>query len=113
MFVRSVTFIIVGLLAAVNLTLAVNDSTVYLDWTASFSLDITGVSHDTSYCVDVTNAASSLILYSQCGITMTEFTYPLPPDRICSIILFTVTPVNLAGNGVRNTVSYIEDTDCK
>ena len=97
-----------GSLSAVNsLVLGPDSSNIHLTWEAPFTLDIKGVSPDIEgYCVDVTEASSSCTLLSECGITSTEFSYPIPPESYCSQILLTVTPVNRVGNGSRATVSY-------
>ena len=79
---------------------------IFLNWTAPFSLDITVTAMDITYCVDVVNSTSSATLHSQCGITETQFTYPLPPINECDAYTFTVTPVNLVGNGTGNSVQY-------
>ena len=101
-----------GLLSVVgSLNITTVDSTLTLTWTVPFSLDITNVKLDISYCmyicVDVVNSTSSSTLHSECGITETQFSYPIPPDSDCHVYTFTVTPVNIVGNGSRDTVSYI------
>ena len=80
-----------------------SDSTLSLTWEPPFTLDITGEDPDITYCVDVVD------LLSQCGITESEFTYPLL-DAICqgySILNFTITPVNVVSEGAPSSVSYI------
>ena len=69
---------------------------IFLNWTAPFTLLGTP-----TYCVDVVNSINMEALDSECGINMTEFTYPF----ICEEISFTVTPVNMAGNGTVRTIS--------
>ncbi len=101
LFVPTIT----GLLSAVG-SLNVgseNESTVSLRWTAPFTLDISFREDDITYCVDVVSSTS---LHSECGINVTEFTYPLPPRSWCDEYNFTVTPVNLVGNGTRESVDY-------
>ena len=103
-----------GLLSAVDsLSLTVQNSTISLTWTAPFTLDITGVDPDITYCVGVVNPTSSSILHSQCGITETEYEYPIPPDSACHDHMVTVTPVNPAGNGTSSTLTYSQTTECK
>ena len=46
----------------------------------------------------VVNSTSST-LHSECGITETEYECPIPPDSACHMYMFTVTPVNVVGNG--------------
>ena len=88
-----------------SLSLTAMDRAISLNWTAPFSLDITDVKPDIEYCVDVSDSTSSLTLSSLCGITVTEFSYPLPPDRGCHDYVFTVTPVNVVGNGTQANTS--------
>ena len=63
--------------------MTVQDSTISLTWTSPFTLDITGVDPDITYCVGVVNSTSSSTLHSQCEITETEYEYPIPPDSAC------------------------------
>lgn len=71
-------------------------------------MDIYNVVPDIGYCVDVYNSTTYTLVHSDCNITDTGFSYPMPRDGVCHIYLFTVTSVNVAGNGSRNTVSYFE-----
>lgn len=98
------TLLVQGLLPAVgSLDLESNDSSIHLTWEAPFVLE--GVSPDIDgYCVDVTSASHTL--WSECGITSTEFNFLIPPESVCSEILFTVTPGNLVGNGTSANVTY-------
>ena len=99
----------VGQLSAVgSLNITASDSTLSLTWEPPFTLDITGVDPDiTCYCVDVVDSTYSVTLHSQCNITMTEFSYPLPQDAVCHSYVLTVSPVNVVGRGVSSSVSYI------
>ncbi len=48
----------------------------------------------------VANPTSSLVIHTQCGITDTQYNYTvLPNDIVCDAYTFTVTPVNIVGNG--------------
>ena len=100
---------ITGLLAAVgNLVATANDTFIYLTWTPPFTLDMTFIHPDITYCVKVVNATSSTTLHSQCGITEPEFTYPYTLSTItCDEIKFTVTPVNVVVHGQSQTASYL------
>lgn len=96
-----------GPLSAVgSLTLSVQNSTIFLNWTAPFTLDINGIDEqpDITYCVNV--ALSNSTLYSECGITETEYIYSNTCTCVgCINVTFTVIPVNVVGNGtVKNTV---------
>ncbi len=95
---------IVGLLPAVGSLIATPiplDSIISLAWKLPFSLDIPGVNPDiTGYCVGVVNSTSSLVMHYQCGITDTQYNYTVSPnDIVCDTYTFTVTPVNIVGNG--------------
>ena len=50
---------------------------------------------------------SSPAFHSECGINTTDFSYPTPPDSVCHKYIFTVTPVNLVGNGTRTTEQFV------
>ena len=97
-----------GFLSAVgSLMMTVQNSTISLTWTAPFTLDITGVDPDITYCVGVVNSTSSSTLHSECGITETEYEYPIPPDSACHDHMVTahVTPINVVGNGTSSTLT--------
>ena len=99
-----------GLLAAVgspSVDLVVTN--ISLTWTAPFTLDISDVDPDITYCVDVINSTSSSIILSVCGITVTGFNFSIPIGRVCDNYTFTVTPVNGAGNGTAVTLGYSQD----
>ncbi len=82
-----------------------------LNWTAPFTLDITDADPDITYCVGVVNSTSSA---TQCGINVTEFTYPIPPRRIfCDEFEFIVIPVNVVGNGTSSSVALTQDIQCE
>ena len=83
----------------------ISNTTLSLTWEPPFTLDITDIEHDiTGYCVDV--IAHSEVLHSECGINVTEFSYPIPPDAGCTIYLFRVTPLNIVGLGEATTLPY-------
>lgn len=105
-----------GLLAGVgSLELAIQDSTISLNWTAPFTLDILLVTPDIEgYCVDIINSTSSLTLYSQCGINTTEFSYPLHQNMYgCHDYIYAVTPINVVGSGKRVTISLSQALERK
>ena len=97
-----------GLLSAVeSLVLEFDCCSIHLTWEAPFTLDITGEHPDIEgYCVDVMEASSSRTLLSECGITDTRFSYPIPSESLCSPVLHIVTPVNLVGNGSSINATY-------
>ena len=45
------------------------------------------------------------MIYSECGITATEFSYPIPLDAGCNIYVFRVVAVNIMGKGEAATTS--------
>ena len=69
-------------------------------WEVPFTLDLTNVDPDITYCVDVMDSLNNT-LYSQCGINTTSVTIPLDADLMCQASVYTITPVNPAGNGTR------------
>ena len=106
--------IIIGLLSAVgSLTLSVQSSWT-LTWSPPFTLDINGVDPDIAgYCVDIVNSTSSSLLCSECEVNVTEFTYPIPPRSWCYNYTFTITPVNVVGNGTSSSLNYSTSLGCK
>ena len=69
---------------------------------------------DISYCVGVVNSTFSIsaTLHSECGITETEYEYPIPPDSACHDHMVTVTPVNAAGSGTASHIHYSQILKC-
>ncbi len=58
--------------------------------------------------MDVVNSTSSLVIDSQCGITDAQYNYIYtvsPNDIVCDTYTFTVTPVNVVGNGTSANVT--------
>lgn len=104
----------IGQLAAVtDVRITVIDSFTHLTWGAPFSLNITKINPDIpdiTYRVDVVNSTNSVTLFSQDGINVTEFSYPIPPRSWCHLYLFTVTPVNTVGDGIPFTHGLVNDT---
>ena len=89
--------------------IAARDSSFYLTWPEPPTLDITGEDPDiVGYCVDVIDSTSSVI-YSECGITETEFYYPMPSDAPCTEYIFSVHGINAAGTGEPSTTQYREN----
>ncbi len=103
-----------GLLPAVGSLIATPillDSIISLTWIPPFSLDIPGVYSDiTGYCVGVVNSTSLLVVHSQCGITDTQYNYTVSPRSTpCDTYTFTVTPVNIVGNGTSASVTLLSN----
>ena len=84
-----------------------SSTSISLTWESPFTLDISGVDPDITYCVDVINFTSSFTLHLQCDITITEFSYPIPQDALCHSFILTVSPINVVGRGISSSVSYI------
>ncbi len=56
--------------------------------------------------MSVVNSTSSLVIDSQCGITDTHYNYTVSHnDIVCDTYTFTVTPVNIVGNGTSASVT--------
>ena len=105
---------IIGTLAAVgDLSISSQNSSITLNWTAPFTLDISEEPVDITYTVGVVSPASSLTVHMEIGVNMTEFSYPLPPDIGCDNLMFTVIPVNGAGDGISNSISLSQAVECK
>ena len=73
------------------------------------------VNFDTSLVpLNIVNFDTSLVpLLSQCGVTIPEFTYTMPPLGACDNISFTVIPQNAVGNGSDATEQYSVVTNSK
>lgn len=91
-----------NLSAVTNLTVIKEDFTVHLTWIAPFSFDLPLNGPDITYCVDVVNIGSTFIslLHSECGLVNTEFNFTIKPNDL-NYLNFTVTPVNVVGNGTQ------------
>ena len=99
-----------GLLTAVGSpSVDLVDADISLTWTAPFTLDISNVDPDITYCVNVVNSTSSSIVLSECGITVTGFNFSIPLGRVCDNYTFIVIPFNLVGNGTAVTLGYSQD----
>ena len=104
-----------SLSAVIDLNISSQNSFVFLNWTAPFSLDISRTQDGITYTVGVVNPASLLILHMENGVTLTEFWYPLPPASSCDDLVFTVIPVNEAGEGISlpNSIPLSQALECK
>lgn len=105
-------YIVSGTLAAVgDLNISFQNSTVFLTWTAPFTLDISSTMIDITYNVSMVSSVSSLALHNT--VIVTEFSYPLPSGSGCDNTVFTVTPVNEAGEGVPKSIPLSHVVKCK
>ena len=94
------------LLSVIDLTMTTSNNTVLLTWEPPFTLDIDNIDQDITYCVEVLDLSPHTeVIYSECGINVTEFSYPIPPDAGCRIDVFSVIPVNIVGLGEAATTS--------
>ena len=95
---------VTDLVSRVNTT----SKTVVITWRPPFSLDVMEVSYDDlTYCVQATNGTS---LDSR-NVTEAEYVFSLPPMSWCGIIIFTITPVNLAGRGPSEETVYVPELE--
>ena len=93
-----------GTLSAVgDLNISSFNYTITLTWTAPFSLDMV----DITYMVQVMNSTTTLME------DMMEFSYPLSHDSGCDNLVFTITPLNEAGEGLSNSISLSQALKCK
>ena len=103
-------YTLLGFLSAVvslKVTSADDDS-ITLNWGAPFTLNITRENPDITYCVDVDviNSQTSALLHPVCEIIGTEFTYLLLSRNWCHKYNFTVTPCNVVGKGLSDSLLY-------
>jgi len=83
-----------------NLTVLSNWSSICLNWTRSFSLDITGVDPDFWYCVEVYNISRGRApLSTNCSVYEPEFCFTAPNHSPCDLFELRVFAVNQVGNG--------------
>ena len=97
--------------AVSNLTIANLTDLICLTWDTPFTLDITGVDPDISYCVDiraVTNDTDSTPLPTNYSVYTPKFNFTMDyPNTSTSVIYeFRVTPWNGAGAGPSSAPVY-------
>ncbi len=103
---QDISLVYAGTLSAVSsLQISTINSTISLNWVPPFTLDLFST---ITYCVGVVNSTSSARLEISCGSDEIRFEYPLrqPSGRSCDDYIFTVTPVNEAGNGTPTSIQY-------
>ena len=77
-------------------------STLTVDWEEPYSLDVSNVEPDVTYCLDVKIFNDSFrlgFLFSKCGIVLTVYAFHPVDPKPCDIYEVFITPVNGAGNG--------------
>ena len=99
----------VGIPAAVSNFISKNlalEQVICLTWDAPFTLDITGVDPDISYCVNISvvtvaDSNDSTPLATNCSVYIPQFNFTMDyPNTSTSVIYeFQVTPRNGAGEG--------------
>ena len=97
----------IGVLSAVDsLVFIPQTSTIILNWTAPFTLDITDVDPDITYRVNVIRSASSTTNFET---NVTTLSFPLSRNIGCVDISFIVTPVNVLGEGSTSMITVNEN----
>ena len=104
------SIITLGILGAVN-DLSVSRMNLFLliSWVAPFTLNLTTVEPDISYCLQIcNNSLEEYCHWSLCHIRDTNFVYALQPEDTChqDTIYITVTPVNAVGKGYTKQFQY-------
>ena len=89
------------------------EQVICLTWDAPFTLDITGVDPDISYCVNISvvtvaDSNDSTPLTTNCSVYLPEFNFTMDyPNTSTSVIYeFQVTPRNGAGEGPTSAPVY-------
>ena len=79
-----------------------------IDWGSPYSLNLTNVEPDATYCVDIQifndSASYIILLWSVCDLLATEYIFHPDDPTPCERYKIVITPVNAAGNG---TTSHI------
>lgn len=77
-----------------------------IDWEKTFSLNLTNVEPDVTYCVDIniqsfnnTYYPAYRLTWSVCDLTITEYIYHTDDPTPCERYKIVVTPINAVGNG--------------
>ena len=100
-----------GLLASVrDLTYSDSLTIIIISWSAPFSLDVTGVDPDIWYSVliyNVTDNPTAIPCTDCMDITETHYTFTPDYPSPCHKYIFTVIPLNGAGQGHSSSVTYI------
>ena len=109
-------YALAGIPAAVSNPSSTNlvlDQVIYITWDAPFTLDITGVDPDISYCINISvgavaNSNDSSPLTRNCSVYMPKFNFTMDyPNTSTSVVYeFRVTPWNGAGAGPTSAPVY-------
>ena len=104
-----------GLLASVErLTASINNiSFIIISWSAPFSLDVTAVDPDIWYSVliyNVTDNPTAIPCTDCTDITETHYTFTPDYPSPCHKYIFTVIPLNGAGQG--HSSGNVTDSEC-
>ena len=83
----------------------------YLSWTAPFTLNLQISPPFILYCIDAWNTRGlpmqyAKLVYSVCNMENTSFSFNSSYLELssCDTLIFTITPVNLAGNGTSASI---------
>ena len=88
-----------------ELTANPREGLLHLTWNPPFTLDITNVTPDICYCINIYSATQHDLLNSVCGLTQPKFDFRVANPSPCEQFKFEVIPVNGAGNGTSNRIS--------
>ena len=110
-------FHLLGPLSSVaDLRTSGNATSVTISWTAPFSLDVTSVDPDIWYSVliyNVTDEPTAVPCTDCINITETHYTFTPDYPSPCQEYIFTVIPLNGAGQGETSHISgYTINGDC-
>ena len=97
--------------AVFDLKATSNATSITISWEALWSLDVTGVDHDIWYSVLIQNVTDennpTPISCTDCT-NITETVYTFTPDHLspCHKYLFSVVPINGAGQGESRAIEH-------
>lgn len=98
-----------GILTAVGgLTAVPREEFLHLSWHPPFTLDITDVTPDILYCINIYNITHNLqhaLLHTNCNLIQPEFDFRVTTPSPCDQFKFQVIPVNAVGKGTSNNVT--------
>jgi len=102
-------FYYTGILAAVGgLTAVSREGSLHLTWQPPFTLDITNLTIDILYCINVyniTHNSQNDLFRIMCNLNQSEYDFRVTTPSPCYQFKFEVIPINGAGNGTSNNIS--------
>ena len=79
-----------------------------IDWERPFSLNLTNVEPDATYCVDIqifNNISTGYQLtLSVCDLIITEYIFHADDPTPCERYKIVITPINAVGNGTASQI---------